>query len=206
MAGLDLGIKQDHSALVVLGTHNVTQRIRLADCQSWAPEATTGKIDLEGVQAAVLDAHRRFNLGGVWYDPYQCALMAQQLERAGVRMVERPFVGKQLDLMATTLLDVFRSKRIDLYRDERLIADLHKLTIVEKSFGYKLEAMKDKDGHADTAFALAIALPVAVEGSYYSGAGVGTIDGTFVSPCRETPFNPYTPKLCRFGIPPRSLF
>ena len=33
VAGLDLGIKSDHSALVVLGVNGSTQRIRLASSQ-----------------------------------------------------------------------------------------------------------------------------------------------------------------------------
>ncbi len=39
-----------------------------------------------------------------------------------------------------------------------------RLTIVERQFGFKLEAAHDAlSGHADTAFALAIALPAALE-------------------------------------------
>ena len=51
-----------------------------------------------------------------------------------------------------------------MYRDEKLIGDLARLTIVERQFGYKLEAAHDAEhGHADTAFALAIALPAATK-------------------------------------------
>jgi hypothetical protein len=45
------------------------------------------------------------------------------------------------------------------------VADLGRLTIVEKSYGYRLEAVRDEHGHADLATALAIALPIAVEQS-----------------------------------------
>src|SRR5690606_21523037 len=105
---------------------------------------------------------RRYSLTSVGYDPHQAALMAQRLTRQGVRMDEVPFVGKNLDLMATTLLETFRSKIIDLYDCDRLITDLQRLTIVEKSFGMKLESISDADGHADSAIALAIALPKAI--------------------------------------------
>ena len=90
--------------------------------------------------------------------------MAQQLVARGVRCVEVPFVGQQLNRMASTLLQVFREARIDLYRDADLLDDLSRLSIVEKSFGYKLEAPHDrKKGHADRAFALAIALPATLD-------------------------------------------
>jgi len=161
VAGLDLGIKHDHSALVALARNGNTQRIRLAECQSWKPDRMTGKVDLEAVEAAILNAHKRFHFAAVYYDPYQAALMAQRLSRKGVTMREFPFTGKNCNLMASTLLEVFRSRQIDLYDHPRLIADLSRLTIVEKSYGYKLEATRDANGHADTATALAICLPAA---------------------------------------------
>ena len=62
------------------------------------------------------------------------------------------------------MIETFRAREIDLYRDEKLIGDLTRLTIVERQFGYKLEAAHDAlAGHADTAFALGIALPAAIE-------------------------------------------
>ena len=162
VAGLDLGIKNDHSSLVVLGAHHDTQRIRLASCRSWAP-MPGGRVDLESVKDAVLSTHQQFNLTTCRYDPYQAELMAQQLSREDVPMEELPFVGKNLNVMASTLLDAFRSGRLDLYRDDALMRDLSRLTIVQRSFGFKLEASRDAKGHADRGIALAIALPAAVE-------------------------------------------
>ena len=163
VAGLDLGIKHDHSALVVLAANHGTQRIRLALCQSWAPDAVTGKVDLEAVEAAVAEAHQRYQFATIGYDPYQAELMAQRLIRQGVPAQEVPFVGANLNRMATVLLEIFRSRRIDLYPCERLVADLRRLVIVEKPYGHKLEATRDADGHADTATAFAIALPAAAD-------------------------------------------
>jgi phage terminase large subunit-like protein len=169
VAGLDLGISQDHSALIVLGCDGATQRIRLADLQSWRPQALTGRVDLEAVEAAVADAHHRFGLECVCYDPYQAALMAQRLTKQGVNMREMTFVGRNLHAMANTMLETFRSRRIDLYHHPRLLSDLSRLTIVEKSYGFRLEATRDADGHADTATALAIALPTAIEWCEFGG-------------------------------------
>jgi hypothetical protein len=163
VAGLDLGIKHDHSALVILAADHTTQRIRLAFCESWAPDEKTGKVDLMAVEEAVADAHSRFHFASAGFDPYQAELMAQRLIRRGVPMREMPFVGAKLNTMATVLLETFRSRRIDLYPAPQLEADLRRLTIVEKSYGHKLEATRDIDGHADTATALAICLPAAVE-------------------------------------------
>ena len=68
------------------------------------------------------------------------------------------FVGQNLDKMASTLLDCFNSRLIHLYNDAHLIRDLGRLSIVEKSYGYRLQSTRDADGHADRATALAIAL------------------------------------------------
>jgi phage terminase large subunit-like protein len=173
-AGLDLGIKHDHSALVILGRNGLTQRIRLAQCQSWAP-GVDGKVDLMAVEEAVYEAWRTFRFGVCGYDPFQCGLLSQRLERRGVPMREVPFAGKNLDRMASTLLEASRSRRIDLYRDELLLRDLRRLSIVEKSFGHKLEAVSDADGHADRAIAFAIALPLAIEVSPMAGQPWGGV-------------------------------
>jgi phage terminase large subunit-like protein len=162
VGGLDLSTKRDRSALVVLGAHHETQRVRLASVQSWAPDAS-GQINLPDVQKALIEANERYRFRRVYFDPFQAALMAQQVERLGVKIEEYPFSGGNCNRMASCILETFRSRRIDLYNDPGLVKDLSKLNIVEKSFGFKLEAARDASGHADRAIALAIALPAAME-------------------------------------------
>lgn len=163
VAGLDLGIKRDHSALVILGVDRKTQRIRLAQCQSWRPPKR-GEVDLEDVQRAVTAAHRNFRLRSVLYDPHQAQLMAQQLRKLAVPMTEFNMSGKNQVTMACTLLEVFRSRRIDLYRDSELVRDILRLNIEPRSYGFKLESGRSgSSGHADRAIALAICLTGAVE-------------------------------------------
>lgn len=90
--------------------------------------------------------------------------MAQDRGRQNVPTREYQFVGRNLNTMASKLIETFRAREIDLFRDEKLINDLTRLTIAERQFGFKLETVHDAEhGHADTAFALAIALPAATE-------------------------------------------
>jgi len=157
MAELGIIDAPDEAPEVEYLEHPGSGRLRLASVQSWRPPAN-GQIDLSAVEAAVLDAHRRFGLT-VFYDPFQCALMAQQLRRAGVRMEEVTFVGANLDAMAAQLLEQFNSRNIDLFEHPELLADLGRLNIVEKSYGHKLEATRDREGgHADRATGLALAV------------------------------------------------
>ena len=173
VAGLDLGVKQDHSALVVVVGNRDTQQLRLAHAQSWAPSPVTRKVDLIAVERAVIEAHQRFGLESLGYDPHQAALMAQRCQLRGVPMKELTFTGANLTRMASTLLDVFRSRRLELFPHPRLIADLSRLTIEEKSYGYRLTAMRDETGHADLAVALTIALPFAVDEAGHKPVYVG---------------------------------
>lgn len=163
ISGLDLGIRHDHAAHVGVLCDRNTLQLRLAFAESWAPNPATGKINLMDVERSILDANKRFGIVKVVYDPYQAALLSQRLELQDVTMEEMTFVGKNLNLMASTLLEVFRSRRITLYNHPQLVNDLGRLTIEEKSYGFRLSATRDASGHADLATALAIALPAAVE-------------------------------------------
>ena len=74
-------------------------------------------------------------------------------------MIEVPFVGQSLNLMATTMLEVFRHRRLEMFDCPPLINDLGRLTIEEKTYGHRLSATRNESGHADLATALAIACP-----------------------------------------------
>ncbi len=128
--------------------HEGTGRLRLASVQAWRP--SPGKpVDLEAVEAAVLESHRRFGLQSLSYDPHQGALMAQRLARQGVNMLEVAFSGRALDEMATALMETFRDNEIDLFDDAALLADLGRLTLARKSYGFRLDAARTAEGHAD---------------------------------------------------------
>lgn len=175
---LDLGLTHDHAGFVVLackpgriafGADDSLPlldpaRVRIASVQAWKPTGPGGQVPLGAVELEVLKAHQRFGLNGVWFDRWEAAYMAQRLGPVGVHMI--PVVlsaPKEQTWIANTLLGAFSQRSLELYRDEKLLADLAKLSIVEKPYGYKLEAVRDEEGHADTAVALAIGLPRAFE-------------------------------------------
>ncbi len=173
VGGLDIGVRRDHSAFVVLACDWINHRVALAHAQSWAPRPGIG-VDLAAVRAEVESICTSWP-ATVLYDPSQCELLASDLRRSDVKSIPYPFTGPNCHEMANTLISAFRSRRVDLYRDERLIRDLGRLCIVEKSFGYKLEASHDPNaGHADVAFAFCIALSAAMKvATEYSPADFG---------------------------------
>lgn len=161
LGGLDLGVRHDHSGFLVVGVEPQGQ-IQLALCKSWAP-GLGGKVDLISVRDEVKAAARKYDIKWLGFDPSQAELMAQELEQSGVPMCKVEFRGKMLDRMARDILQTFRNRKIALYDDPGLVNDLYRLTIVERSYGYKLTAISDDTGHADRAIALAITLPLALE-------------------------------------------
>ena len=172
IGGLDLSTKRDHSALVILAAEHTTEKIRVAYCRSWAPEPD-GVVDLAAIRETCIDVGDRFHLESLQFDPFQAQLLVQNLRQKYIPCFEMPFTRKNLNTMASKLLEVFRAGQIRLYPDKKLIRDLGRLMIVEKSFGFKLEAVHDPvHGHSDTAFALAIALPSAVNTLRYSGGSI----------------------------------
>lgn len=203
VGGLDLGIKSDHSGFVVIGKQQLPGQqpaYRLASCETWAP-GVGGKVDLSAIEDTILAAHRAFNLQAVAFDPWQAMLLAERLTKAGIRMIEVPFSGKSLDLLARNLLEVFRNRVFTMFDCPRLITDLRKLSIVEKSYGYRLEATRDASGHADAATALVLALLAARDhchscGSAWGGTALNTSNrslqaawqfGTYRAGHRSTP-------------------
>ena len=163
LAGLDLSTMKHRSAFVILGVHPTEHRIRLALTRSWKP-GVEGSVDLQRVRSEVANLSLAYKVKKLLYDPFQAMLMGQDVERAGIWCEPMKFTDpKNLTLMATTILDVFKTHRLEMYEDRELISDLKKLNIVERSgFSFKIEAKADSTGHADTAIALAICLPEAV--------------------------------------------
>jgi phage terminase large subunit-like protein len=157
VAGLDLGLSRDASALVVVGVDAEGERMRVVDVQAWKPSPGE-RVKVEDVEAAVVAAHAQWKLSTVAFDPWQAAYLAERLAGYGIAMTETPFVAKNLQGMASAVVEGFRDQRIELYPEPALLHDLRGLRVVERSFGYRLDATRDKHGHSDRAIALALAL------------------------------------------------
>ena len=94
-------------------------------------------------------------------DPHQAEHLAQRLERAGVPVALTAFTPANLQGMATSLLEAFGDRQMDLYPHEQLLADLRALRVAERYDGYRLESPRGPGGHGDTATALSLAMHAA---------------------------------------------
>lgn len=164
IAGLDLGITNDHAGFVILGVNQKIRKIRLAYMKRWDPRDTDGEVDLIDVEEIMLSMCQAFRTICMFYDPHQAVFMAQRARRK-ITVLQMTFSsGKNLTEMANALKQAVESHVLELFDepDGSLRGDFDKLRIVEKPYGYKIEATRNDQGHADVGTALAIALPAAI--------------------------------------------
>lgn len=176
VAGVDLGLTRDCSAVVVLAIPDKHYgKIRLAHHRLWRP--TLGrKIDLSDVENHILDLDGRFagGLETVAFDPWNCELLASRLEQNSEHrrrnqrrrhwthpwMKEVQPTASNLREQATLVIEHFKDRRVELYDCEPLRRDLLKLRVEEKSYGIRLVSPRDEHGHGDLFSAFALALLV----------------------------------------------
>ena len=178
VAGVDLGLTRDCSAVVVLGVPADGQpgRIRLANTKLWRP--TLGKkVSLSDVECHILEMDEKYRLEFVAFDPWQAEMLSQRLE-ADTRhrrrnqqrvhhsqpwMREIPPTAQNLREQATLVIESFTDRRFAFYAQDNLRRDLLKLRVEERSYGYRLTSPRDETGHGDTFSAFALALLVGHE-------------------------------------------
>jgi hypothetical protein len=151
--GVDLSVSRDTSAIVIVGKKQA--HIRLAHVAAWKPPKG-GKIDLSILRQAILTLNEIYN-PHFMVDPYQAELLVEDLQQRGVAAETVTFTGKNLMEMAAALVEAFSSRQIEIWNDVLLLSDLRRLKLVETPGGYRLEASRTAQGHADRATALALA-------------------------------------------------
>jgi hypothetical protein len=199
VAGVDLGVSRDASAVVVLAVGNQRTpqqgRIRLAAARLWKP--TTGKrVDLIDVERTIRELDRQFRLERVAVDPWQAELLAQRLEtdslhrrrqqflppRTNSWVAEVPPTAANLRQIASLTIESFVDRRVQLFDFAPLREDLMKLRVEEKSYGIRLTSPRDGTGHGDTFSAFAVALLVAHEAAGKRRMIVGAMSGSGIDP------------------------
>lgn len=160
VAGLDLGLKHDHAAFVVLGGDVLRRKLILLEAVRWDPAMFPNhKISLKAVEEDVIALCLKRGVEGMAYDPWQAERCAEEIKDRGIKTHPYEFTPSNKDEMATCLLSVVTNGDIELWDHPSLMRDLSRLTINEKRLGHTLEAPRDETGHCDLATALCIAIP-----------------------------------------------
>ncbi len=138
-----------------------TGKMKLAAVHLWRPRGSGSRIEIEPIEAAILDLHARFRLECVGLDPYQAAYLAERLRDKGVPVEHVDFTGPNLKAMASVVSEAFSQRQIGLFPHDQLLGDLSDLRIEEKSYGVRLVSPRGTNGHGDSATALSIAMLLA---------------------------------------------
>jgi len=186
VAGLDLGVSRDASAICVLGVrkrnpweadHTGHGRIRLAYTKVWRPTAKR-KINLQDVENALFALHHGYRFRAVNYDPWQAEHLSQRLSLLNLPMVPITPTGANHQRIATTVIEAFNDRRVDLYEDENLKRDLRRLRVEERAYGFRLVAPRDESGHGDLGTAFSLAMLAASDKAGKRSIKIGTFSLT----------------------------
>jgi hypothetical protein len=155
-AGLDIGVRRDHTSLVLIGQRTKTKRLKLITVKDWEPPIL-GKVDLADVLQTTCDLCKRFS-AVLYVDPSQAELLGQQLVKAGIQLELISFVGRNLNEMASNLIEVFTDHAIDLFNHPQLLDDLYRVQLADTPAGFKLVPARTRAGHGDRGVCLALAI------------------------------------------------
>lgn len=157
IAGLDLGLRSDATAFVVLGFNVELQAIYLAGISAWRPTPEK-KVSIEEVEKEILYRNRYYNgFAEVSIDPWNAESTIERLRKEGVPVfVHDPSAANKHDA-AMAILTLFRERRIEIFPDADLLKDLRACSIVERSSKLKLELVHDERGHCDRLEAMSLA-------------------------------------------------
>lgn len=150
----------------MLGVNAQLRKMRVVNMRAWEPEQKTGEVNLQSVEDWCHLMSKEYRPIGVYFDPTEARLMMQRLRLLGVPCRKMTFSSpKNLNRMAEDFIQVVGGRLLTSFDIDggRMRRDFGKLTILEKTYGYKLEAVRDEFGHADIGTALIIAIPAAVD-------------------------------------------
>jgi phage terminase large subunit-like protein len=172
--GLDVGLKHDATVGAIChGEHgDGAAHVALDRLLVWQGSRLR-PVKLDDVEAAVLDASRRYNRASVRLDPWQAVGLGQRLTEQGVTVDEYAFGAQSVGRLASTLHMLLRNRRVSLYEDAELLDELATVRLKETSPGV-LRMDHDPDKHDDRAIALALAALAIVEGAT-GPANAGTV-------------------------------
>jgi len=154
--GVDIGLKHDCSAVVVVGAGQTANKLALYDHAIWKP--TPGKaLNLEHtVEQFLLDLRQRYSVDKVFFDPWQAQSSAQRLG-GKLPMREYPQTSDRMSEAAMFLKQLLDEGRIELYDSSEIRAHLLNCEALETVRGVRLNKMGGQSNKIDLAVALAMA-------------------------------------------------
>ncbi|HWC35940.1 MAG TPA: terminase large subunit [Mycobacteriales bacterium] len=183
LCGVDIGVKHDRTVVSVCHGERVDgarDRVRVVcDRQLVFAGSRDIPVQLETVEEALLEIHKRYRPARYVLDPWQAIGLAQRLRVKGLRIEEFTFSGASVGRLALTLFGLLRDRLLALPDDDGLRDELGNVRLRETSPGV-LRIDHDSGRHDDRVISLALAAHAIASqprghGSIRSSAGDGRI-------------------------------
>jgi hypothetical protein len=192
-AGLDLGLRHDATALVVVARDG--ERIVLVDHKVFVPEKGETLDIAATAEQALRTLAERFRVAGVAFDPWMSIDLAQRLRKASINMVEVTQTANNQGPMANQLIDLIRQKQLMMYPSKELRLAVSKTLIIESSRGYRLGKVV---GSARIDPIVALSMACLLAGREESVGSAFTVEDLFSG---ELMFDSRNPDQYAYGVP-----
>lgn len=157
IATLDVGKRHDRTVAVIAhaepegdGTRVVVDRM-----QVWTPRPGA-EVSLDDVRAWLIEFCRSYG-ARLHYDPSQAYLMVEQLRSAGIGCEEFAFTASSVGVLATSIMQALRGRRLTLPNDQALRDEILNVRLRETSVN--VLRIDHKSGkHDDRVIATAMAV------------------------------------------------
>jgi phage terminase large subunit-like protein len=162
--GVDLGLKHDKAAVVVVHKTDITTEDGLPCYAVRAhvidPPGGGVSLSIGDVEQQIRDLAREFDVQQVLYDPWRFERSAQLLGDEGLLMVEHPMSNERMAPASERLYEAVIERRIIHDGDATLAAHVAAGVTVDTERGWRLTKRKAKD-FVDALMALVIAFNAA---------------------------------------------
>lgn len=197
-AGLDVGIKSDHCAVVTVWSYQ--NWLYLSPYRIWKPQPGAD-VDLDAVESYIADLHDKYTLAALHADPYQSIHLLQRLAKHGVKVFEFPQTVGRLTQAGGALFDAIKQGRLIVYAGSDDLRQ-HVLNCKAKETARGIRLIKDGTKKIDAGVALAMAVCEAEEekpaGTWAAAVNLDLTDGhvgmhDLSEPVVEQPQRQYLP-------------
>jgi phage terminase large subunit-like protein len=135
--GVDASTKRDSTAVVAVLRDEIENLVVVAQHRVWTPSAQH-PLDLEAVEAYLLDLARQYDLRTVRCDPYQFHGSMQRLRQHGLPVEEYPQTEDRLTRIGQGLYDLIRERRLIVYPSDELRAHVLAASAKETPHGFRI--------------------------------------------------------------------
>lgn len=151
--GVDLGLKHDSAAIVVVAEEGDGYRAEAIILQ---PPTDGSPLDIASVEAAVRECAQRWDIQSAAYDPWRFERSAQILGDEGLLMIEHPMTNVRMAPESEALHEAIMSRKVVHNGDEDFASHVNAGVPTETERGWRLTKRKAKD-KIDALIALAMA-------------------------------------------------